>query len=244
MYSWTRSFLFKYVTSLTLAAVCLAAAENVPRVDLHVHLDAEAKGGKSVTPSEAAALSRKLGVRFGVLAEGGCGGDIRDDKTLEAFLQSMEGQRSEEHTSELQSPMYPLFPYTTLFRSPGSSACASACSPRAAAAATYATTRHWKRSCKAWKASPCGAGFRSTASGGPTASRRRASASWTTSPPMPSSFQMPAARMPAVAACGSGSPASPSPTRRTSWTGMSSSTCACWPSGYRSGPTLLSSPRA
>src|SRR5437879_2801298 len=26
--------------------------------------------------------------------------------------------RSEEHTSELQSPMYPLSPYTTLFRSP------------------------------------------------------------------------------------------------------------------------------
>src|SRR6202011_2199602 len=27
------------------------------------------------------------------------------------------GFRSEEHTSELQSPMYTLFPYTTLFRS-------------------------------------------------------------------------------------------------------------------------------
>jgi hypothetical protein len=84
--------MFKYLTSLTLAAVCLSAADNLPRIDLHVHLDAEAKGGKSVTPSEAAALSKKLGVRFGVLAEGGCGGEIRDDKTLEAFLQSMEGQ--------------------------------------------------------------------------------------------------------------------------------------------------------
>src|ERR1035441_5103666 len=72
--------MFKYLTSLTLAAVCLSAADNLPRIDLHVHLDAEAKGGKSVTPSEAAALSKKLGVRFGVLAEGGCGGDIRDDK--------------------------------------------------------------------------------------------------------------------------------------------------------------------
>src|ERR1035438_5226095 len=84
--------MFKYLTSLTLAAVCLSAADNLPRIDLHVHLDAEAKGGKSVTPSEAAALSKKLGVRFGVLAEGGCGGDIRDDQTLEAFLHSMEGQ--------------------------------------------------------------------------------------------------------------------------------------------------------
>jgi hypothetical protein len=84
--------MFKYLTSLTLAAVCLSAADNLPRVDLHIHLDAETKDAKSVTPSEAAALSRKLGVRFGVLAEGGCGGDIRDDKTLEAFLASMEGQ--------------------------------------------------------------------------------------------------------------------------------------------------------
>ena len=82
----THSFIFKYLTSLTLAAVCLSAADNLPRIDLHVHLDAEAKGGKSVTPSEAAALSKKLGVRFGVLAEGGCGGDIRDDKTLGGFL--------------------------------------------------------------------------------------------------------------------------------------------------------------
>jgi len=84
--------MFKYLTSLTLAAVCLSAADDLPRVDLHIHLDAEAKGAKGVTPSEAAALSKKLGVRFGVLAEGGCSGEIRDDKTLEAFLQSMEGQ--------------------------------------------------------------------------------------------------------------------------------------------------------
>ena len=27
--------MFKYITSLTLAAVCLSAADNVPRVDLH-----------------------------------------------------------------------------------------------------------------------------------------------------------------------------------------------------------------
>src|SRR5690348_12239655 len=31
-------------------------------------------------------------------------------------------RRSEEHTSELQSPVHPLFPYTTLFRSRGNAA--------------------------------------------------------------------------------------------------------------------------
>ncbi len=67
------------------------AAENLPRVDLHVHLDAEEKGAATLTPGDAAALSRKLGVRFGVLGEGGCGGDIHDDATLLKFLRGFDG---------------------------------------------------------------------------------------------------------------------------------------------------------
>src|SRR5437879_4801280 len=48
-------------------------------------------------------------------------GDLQRAKV---YVSIMGTQRSEEHTSELQSPMYlvcrprpPLFPYTTLFRS-------------------------------------------------------------------------------------------------------------------------------
>src|SRR6184192_3786723 len=42
------------------------------------------------------------------------------DSTREMSLSVLHGRRSEEHTSELQSPIYTsieLFPYTTLFRS-------------------------------------------------------------------------------------------------------------------------------
>ncbi len=73
----------------TLAAAM--AADDLPRVDLHVHLDAEAATGGSMTPADAASLSRKLGIKFGVLGEGGCAGDIRDDRTLGDFLRGFEG---------------------------------------------------------------------------------------------------------------------------------------------------------
>ncbi len=74
---------------LTLAAAM--AADDLPRVDLHVHIDAEGASTMSMTPAEAASLSRKLGVKFGVLGEGGCAGDIRDDRTLGDFLKGFEG---------------------------------------------------------------------------------------------------------------------------------------------------------
>jgi hypothetical protein len=54
-------------------------------------MDAEGPTGKSLTPADVVALSKKLNVRFGVLGEGGCAGDIHDDKTLAAFLDSLEG---------------------------------------------------------------------------------------------------------------------------------------------------------
>jgi hypothetical protein len=75
--------------SLILAAAL--AADDLPRVDLHVHLHDDEKPGKSMTPAEALALSRQLNVRFGVLGEGGCAGDIRDDRTLAEFLRPFEG---------------------------------------------------------------------------------------------------------------------------------------------------------
>ncbi len=78
-----------YLIAFSLAGVMAA---DLPRVDLHVHIDDDANPTKSLKPAEAAAISRRLGVRFGVLAEGGCAGDIRDASTLQAFLTSMEGQ--------------------------------------------------------------------------------------------------------------------------------------------------------
>jgi hypothetical protein len=73
-------------------AAFLLAADELPRVDLHAHLDAESPKERGLTPSEATAISKKLGVRLGVLAEGGCRGEIHDDATLSAFLNSVESQ--------------------------------------------------------------------------------------------------------------------------------------------------------
>jgi hypothetical protein len=73
-------------------AACLFAADDLPRVDLHAHLDSDSPAVKGLTPAEATALSKKLGVRLGVLGEGGCGGEIRDDRTLGAFLDKLAGQ--------------------------------------------------------------------------------------------------------------------------------------------------------
>ena len=81
----------RLVFCFTLAAFLLAA-DKLPRVDLHAHLDAESPKGRGLTPSEATAVSKKLRVRLGVLAEGGCRGEIRDDRTLVAFITSLEGQ--------------------------------------------------------------------------------------------------------------------------------------------------------
>jgi len=81
----------KHSACLALATACLLAADDLPRVDLHAHIHGESAHDKSMTPAEATAVSRKLGVRLGILGEGGCGGDIRDDRTLAAFLDSLAG---------------------------------------------------------------------------------------------------------------------------------------------------------
>ena len=67
------------------------AEDPLPRVDLHVHIHSDQKASVSLTPAQAAAISHKLNVRFGVLAEGGCKGEIHDDATLKAFLAEMDG---------------------------------------------------------------------------------------------------------------------------------------------------------
>src|ERR1035437_4234947 len=79
------------ILPLLAAAAAALSAQNLPRIDLHVHIHDEEHPAQSMPPAEAAALSKKLGVRFGILAEGGCGGDIHNDRTLEEFLNSVQG---------------------------------------------------------------------------------------------------------------------------------------------------------
>lgn len=80
--------LLKILTFLGAAAL---SAQNLPRVDLHAHIHDDEHPAQSMKPADAAALSNKLDVRFGILAEGGCGGEIHDNSTLEEFLNSVEG---------------------------------------------------------------------------------------------------------------------------------------------------------
>jgi hypothetical protein len=77
--------------SLFLLA-CLRAADDLPRVDLHAHIDGETPKDRSITPAEATAISKKLGVRLGILGEGGCAGEIHDDRTLAVFLDRVSDQ--------------------------------------------------------------------------------------------------------------------------------------------------------
>jgi hypothetical protein len=77
--------------SVFIAAGGLAAAAGLPRVDLHVHIHDDQHPAQSLTPAATAAISKKLGVRFGVLAEGGCAGEIHDDRTLAEFVDSLSG---------------------------------------------------------------------------------------------------------------------------------------------------------
>jgi hypothetical protein len=72
--------------------VASASPAQLPRIDLHVHIENDENPADSLKPAQAAAISHRLGVRFGVLAEGGCRGDIHDNASLEAFLDSMKGQ--------------------------------------------------------------------------------------------------------------------------------------------------------
>jgi hypothetical protein len=84
--------MLRFIASLTLTAACLLAVDALPRVDLHAHIDGETAKDKSIKPAEATAISKRLGVRLGVLGEGGCGGEIHDDRTLVAFLDSLADQ--------------------------------------------------------------------------------------------------------------------------------------------------------
>jgi hypothetical protein len=80
------------VLLLALLLTVASSAQTMPRVDLHVHIDNDEHPSESLTPAQAAVLSKKLGVHFGVLAEGGCAGDIHDNASLDVFLKSMQGQ--------------------------------------------------------------------------------------------------------------------------------------------------------
>jgi hypothetical protein len=77
--------------SVFVAAAGLVGAAGLPRVDLHVHIHDDQHPAQSLTPASTAAISKKLGVRFGVLAEGGCAGEIHDDRTLTEFVDSLSG---------------------------------------------------------------------------------------------------------------------------------------------------------
>jgi hypothetical protein len=68
------------------------SAGDLPRMDLHAHIEGESPGDKGLSPAEATAISRTLGVRLGILGEGGCAGEIHDDRTLGAFLDSLVDQ--------------------------------------------------------------------------------------------------------------------------------------------------------
>lgn len=84
--------MIRFFASLSIMAAWLLAGDDLPRVDLHAHIHGETNRDPSMTPAEAAAVSRKLGVRLGVLGEGGCAGEIHDDRTLVAFLDSLADQ--------------------------------------------------------------------------------------------------------------------------------------------------------
>jgi hypothetical protein len=84
--------MYRFIACLIVAAACLRAADGLSRVDLHAHIHDESGQHGSLKPAEAAALAKRLNVRLGVLAEGGCGGKIHDDATLTAFLDSLADQ--------------------------------------------------------------------------------------------------------------------------------------------------------
>lgn len=82
--------MLRVICCLSLAAGAALAADDLPRVDLHVHIHGEGGAG-GITPAQAAALSKRMGVQFGVLGEGGCHGDIHDNATLSEFLRGFAG---------------------------------------------------------------------------------------------------------------------------------------------------------
>ncbi len=88
-----RSYILRtLLLALPLLMTTLSPAQPLPRIDLHVHIDSDEHPADSLKPAQAAAISKQLGVRFGVLAEGGCGGEIHDNASLQAFLDAMKDQ--------------------------------------------------------------------------------------------------------------------------------------------------------
>ena len=83
--------MFNLIIQSAMSVLLIQAADDLPRVDLHVHLDSGGNPSAAMKPAEAAELSRKMGVRFGVLGEGGCTGEIHDDESLRRFLDGFAG---------------------------------------------------------------------------------------------------------------------------------------------------------
>jgi hypothetical protein len=84
--------MFRLTGVLIFLTAGALAAQRLPRVDLHAHIHGEGENAKSLQPAEVTALAKKLNVRFGVLAEGGCRGDIHDDQSLSEFIASLQNQ--------------------------------------------------------------------------------------------------------------------------------------------------------
>ena len=84
--------MLRFFFTFAFMIACLPGANDIPRVDLHAHIDGESPKVKSLTPAEATAMGKKLGVRLGILGEGGCHGEIHDNRTLVAFLDSLASQ--------------------------------------------------------------------------------------------------------------------------------------------------------
>src|SRR5437762_1347398 len=83
---------------------------------------AKKRGEKLCCPVDYESEYLKVIPREVIERDYGCGDPSRYLRNGETVLDLGSGTgkicfRSEEHTSELQSPMYPLFPYPTLFRS-------------------------------------------------------------------------------------------------------------------------------
>ena len=75
--------------ALTAAAISPSTAAEPPQIDTHVHI------GDDVTIDRAIEISRRRGIKFGLLqhaGEKGHGFAISDDASLEAWLRSLEGK--------------------------------------------------------------------------------------------------------------------------------------------------------
>lgn len=83
--------MFNFIIQSAMSVLLIQATDDLPRVDLHVHLDSGQSPSTAMRPAEAAELSRKMGVRLGVLGEGGCTGEIHNDETLRRFLDGFAG---------------------------------------------------------------------------------------------------------------------------------------------------------